>query len=132
MHRRTLLQEPHISLHLDVIHDILYVEWAGPQTEETAKDGCGKLLKHVVSTRAAKVFNDNTLATGIWSGAAEWEAKVWFPALYKAGVKYFAWVLSPELYSQLSTKETLKHTINDIIVLSFEEKVSAENWLKVM
>ncbi|MBC3538707.1 hypothetical protein ACFSC6_19870 [Rufibacter sediminis] len=132
MHKRTLLQEPHITIKLDLLTDILYVDWTGKQTEETVRDGCDKMLKHVASTRSTKVFNDNTLVTGNWSGAAEWGAKIWFPAMYKAGVHYFAWVLSPELYSQLSTKETLKYTINGILILNFEDRDAAENWLKVM
>ncbi|RNI29241.1 hypothetical protein [Rufibacter latericius] len=132
MHNRTLLQEPHLNIRLDLLTDILRVEWTGPQTEETVKDGCEKILKHVASTRTSKVLNNNSPATGNWSGAADWAAKIWFPALHKAGVKFFAWVLSPELYSQLSTKETLKNNIKGILVLSFEERDPAENWLKVM
>ncbi|MFB9862294.1 hypothetical protein EFA69_13290 [Rufibacter immobilis] len=132
MHNRVLLSEPHVTIKYDVLTEILHVEWTGEQTEATVRDGCDKILKHVVSTRASKVFNDNSLVTGNWSDAAQWGAKVWFPAMYKAGVKYFAWLLSPEIYSQLSTKETLKHDINGIIILSFEERASAENWLLVM
>ncbi|WP_210465450.1 hypothetical protein [Rufibacter roseolus] len=132
MHKRTLITEPHIAIHLDMISDILHVTWTGHQTEDTVKDGCEKMLKHVVSTKTSKVINDHTLVSGNWSGLAEWGAKIWLPALHKAGVKYFAWVLSIELYSQRSSQETLKYPINGILILTFEEKASAENWLKAM
>ncbi|WP_062542117.1 hypothetical protein [Rufibacter tibetensis] len=132
MHQRVLLTESHLTISIDLFSEILFVNWTGEQTEDTVKDGCQKILKYVVTNRVSKVFNDNTHVTGNWSGAAEWGAKIWFPAMYKAGVKYFAWILSPELYSQLSTQATLNYNISGIIILNFEEKAPAENWLKIM
>ncbi|AMM52628.1 hypothetical protein TH61_17605 [Rufibacter sp. DG15C] len=132
MFRKTLFQNSFITIEMDITTDILFVNWTGEQTEETVKEGCSQMLDQVQLNKTRKVFNDNSEVVGNWSGAAEWGAKVWFPAMYAAGCQFFAWVLSKELYSQLSTQETLKYQIAGIIILNFEEREPALNWLTIM
>lgn len=127
-----ILEEPHVNISIDHIENILYVEWTGEQTELTVRDGCGKMLALIKREKCRRILNDNTLVTGNWSGAAAWGAQEWFPAMYQAGCQFFAWVLSPDYYSQLSTKETLRQDIKGIIIFNFDTIASADNWLKAM
>ena len=69
-----------------------------------------EILRLLVQQRCHKVLNDNTRVTSMWSEAAEWAGKEWFPAMTAAGLHYFAWVYSPNLYSRLSTDLTLQFT----------------------
>jgi hypothetical protein len=79
--------------------------------------------------RCTKVLNDNTHVVGSWSEAAEWGAEFWFPAMMKAGLKHFAWIYSPEVFSKLSTDKTIDLSGQNIFG-TFNDKEEASQWLK--
>ncbi|WP_229755103.1 hypothetical protein [Hymenobacter cavernae] len=81
--------------------------------------------------RCHKVLNDNSLVTSMWSDAAEWGGRTWFPAMMEAGLEYFAWVYSPNIFSRLSTDLTIQHTTRPV-VLTFDNIDTAKAWLKQM
>lgn len=129
---RILVLEPHITIHYNALDEILLADWTGEQNKETVMDGCEKMLFYLDYYKCNKVLNDNTNVTSIWSEASEWVATDWFPRMSKAGCKYFAWVYSPNIYSKLSTDETLRYGTRNIITLTFNSTDTANSWLKVM
>ena len=129
---RILALEPHITIHYNAIDDILYSDWTGDQTKESVQDGCEKMLHFLKLYKSAKVLNDNTHVTSIWSEASDWVATDWFPRMSAAGCKFFAWVYSPNIYSKLSADEALKFGTRNIITITFQDKDTAAAWLKVM
>jgi len=131
MYLRTLLQSPTIQISFDHKNDWLYAEWIGDQSLETVQEGCLQMLDYMKAERCNKVLNDNRLVTSMWSDAAEWGGHVWFPAMKGAGLEYFAWVYSPNVFSRLSTDLTLQHTTQPV-VLTFDSMDTAQAWLKQM
>jgi hypothetical protein len=61
-------------------------------------------------------------------GAAEWGSTNWFPRVYAAGVEKFAWIVSPNIFSQMSTEATQVKNKNDK-TRTFDDIVEATNWL---
>lgn len=96
---------------LDISYDpdtqILHANWKGYQSFDTATAGCERILDCVKTHKVPKVLNDNTNARGLWMGAAEWAARIWFPRLKQTGMRRFAWVYSPAKFSQISTDAAL-------------------------
>ena len=131
MAQRLLHQLPYVSISYDYLHDWLYVDWTGDQDLESVQSGCLLMLECLRQERCHKVLNDNTRVTSMWSDAAEWGGNVWFPTMDDAGLEYFAWVYSPNIYSRLSTDLTLQHTTRPLI-LTFDDLATAEAWLKQM
>ena len=82
--------------------------------------------------RCHKVLNDNSRVTSMWSEAAEWGGRVWFPAMTAVGLQYLAWVYSPNLYSRLSTDLTLQFTVGNPVVATFDGIDTAKAWLMQM
>ena len=68
----------------------------------------------------------------LWGNAAEWGGREWFPAITAAGLQYFAWVYSLDLYSRLSTELTLQFTVGNPVVATFDDIATAKAWLKQM
>ncbi len=113
-------------------YNYLYCNWKGFQTVDSVKGGGNKILELFRQRRCRKVLNDNRLVTGPWQGAAEWAAKEWFPAMYGAGLKHFAWVVSPSISGQLSIEKTLSEAeMKDEITCTFDSFESAHKWLVV-
>ncbi len=128
---RTLFQTSYITISFDYLHDWIYADWTGDQTLESVQDGALQMLECLRDERCHKVLNDNTRVTSMWADAAEWGGKEWFPAMTAAGLQYFAWVYSPNVYSRLSTDLTLQHTTRPV-VLAFDNLDMAAAWLRQM
>lgn len=127
-----LVTQPHITIHYDFLENILYADWTGNQTKESVIDGCELMLFHLKQNRCSKVLNDNTHVTSIWDDASEWVAVDWFPRMHQAGCRLFAWVYSPNVFSQLSADKTLQYGIKGVLTTTFNNKDNAEAWLKAM
>lgn len=132
MFGKELVSEQHITIVYDVVDDILYADWTGEQTSESVMDGCEKILFHLKQQQCGKVLNDNTQVTSIWSDASEWVALDWFPRMHQAGCKLFAWVFSPNIYSQLSAEKTLQYGIKGVIATNFQSMQTAKAWLQAL
>jgi hypothetical protein len=129
---QTLLEEPHIIISYDHLNDWLVADWHGDQNLATVQGGAMEMLRLMTQQRCHKVLNDNTQVTSMWSEAAEWGGKEWFPAMAAAGLQYFAWVYSPNTYSRLSTDLTLQFTAGNPVVATFDDVTTAMAWLKQM
>ena len=127
---QTLLKEPHITIVYDHEHEWLYANWLGNQNLTTVQTGALAMLRLIKEYRCRKVLNDNTYVTSMWSEAAEWGGKDWFPAMMAAGLEYFAWVYSPNTYSRLSTDLTLQFTAGVPVVATFDDLATATAWLE--
>jgi hypothetical protein len=110
MSREKLYSSKSLDIEFDSQGQFLYANWKGFQNVDSIKDGGEKLLRFLVAKKVSSILNDNRLVTGPWQGAAEWVAKEWFPRMFAAGMKRFAWVQSQNVFSQLSADKTLSET----------------------
>lgn len=109
----------------------LHVTWKGYQSVDSVKQGCERILELLIQTGAHKVLNDNTRVLGTWAGAATWGATDWFPRLQQAGMRWFAWVSSPSLFSQVSIETTLAHMdATSFGINVFPDVTAATAWLR--
>ena len=129
---QVLLKESYITISYDHVNDWLFADWQGDQDLASVQHGALEIQRLMQLQRCHKVLNDNTNVTSMWSEAAEWGGKVWFPSMTAAGLQYFAWVYSPNLYSRLSTDLTLQFTGNRPVVATFDEIETAKAWLMQM
>ena len=132
MSLQILLEEPHITISYDHLNGWLHADWHGDQDLASVQSGALEMLRLLRLQRCHKVLNDNTRVTSMWSDAAEWGGREWFPAMTAAGLEYFAWIYSPNLYSRLSTDLTLQFTAGHPVVATFDEISTARAWLGQM
>lgn len=127
---KVLLEETSITISCDEENHWLVADWKGYQTVESIRFGCEEILKFLIQYKLTKVLNNNSLVTGIWSGASAWVGNEWFPRMIQAGLKKFAWVYSKSALSRLSTDESLKNLENKSATKTFFEISDAIEWLK--
>ena len=132
MSLQLLFDEAHLAISYDHGHEWLYANWQGAQTLSSVQQGGRELLRLLSQQRCHKILNDNRHVAGLWSEAAEWAGRDWFPAMMEAGLRYFAWVYSPNVYSRLSTDLTLQFTRGNAIVATFDDIDTAQAWLAQM
>ena len=107
---------------------ILVADWAGLLTADKARSGCTTILDVLRQEPYTKILNNNTKVTGHYPGAVNWVGSVWFPTMYELGVRYFAWVYSPAIYTQISTDEIIKLS-SKVEIQTFYETGLALQWL---
>lgn len=129
---QTLLEAPHITIACDHLNGWLYADWRGDQDLASVQHGATEMLRLMQQEHCHKVLNDNRLVTSMWSEAAEWGGKEWFPAMAAGGLRYFAWVYSANLYSRLSTDLTLQFAAGNPVVATFDDLATAQAWLQQM
>ena len=127
-----LLETPSVTISYDHPNEWLYADWHGEQDLASVQHGANEMLRLMPLQRCHKVLNDNSRVTSMWSEAAEWGGRVWFPAMTAVGLQYFAWVYSPNLYSRLSTDLTLQFTTGSPVVATFDDIATATAWLAQM
>jgi hypothetical protein len=91
----------------------VYVNWKGFHSVESVKTGCEKLLQLPIEKHCKRVLNDNRLVSGPGMGAAGCAATDWFPRVYAVGVEQFAWIVSPNIFNQMSAEATQVRNKND-------------------
>lgn len=88
--------------------NILYCRWIGFQSSDIIMKSGAAILDIVKERSINKVLNDNSLVNGSWWEAAIWAAEVWFPQMNDAGLKHFAWVLSKNIFTELSARRAMQ------------------------
>jgi PAS domain S-box-containing protein len=107
----------------------LDVDWTGFQDLASVQRGGAIMLRMLADHKVNKVFNDNRRVLGNWSEAADWAGKEWFPAMEKAGLKYFAWIFSHSIFSRLSAEKSVDMKEGHVITQFFTDEVEADRWL---
>lgn len=125
------IEKLYIADNLEISHEasshILYCRWLGFQNSDSIATSGAVILDIVKKRSISKVLNDNSMVNGSWWEAAVWMADVWFPQMIEAGLKHFAWILSPNIFTELSARramEPYKETVRPFY--TFEE---AHKWL---
>jgi hypothetical protein len=105
-------------------------ELEGFHSVESVKIGCETLLQVLTEQKCKHVLNDNRMVSGPWMGVADWVATDWFPRVYATGVEKFAWIVSANIFSQMSTEATQAKNKNDK-TRTFDDVAKAASWLGI-
>lgn len=121
-----LYEAKNLEVSYDSAHQFIYCNWIGFQNKEMIMTSGAVILELFKEKGYSKVLNDNTEVTGPWQEAAEWTSHVWFPLMIEAGLRHFAWIFSPNLFSELSARKAMP--VSDV-VKSFNSYHDAYDWL---
>ena len=96
---------------------------------ESVQRGGMAMLDLLKKNKVSKVLNDNTHVLGSWSEAADWAGKEWFPMMEHAGLKHFAWIYSPSMFSRLAANKSVDTAIGNVVTQFFTDVPTAGEWL---
>lgn len=115
-----------IKISYEQVTGILYCKWIGFQEKELMMKTDAIIFAILKEKKVSKVLNDHLLVTGPWYSAAAWTAQVWFPAMVRAGLKHFAWIVSPNIFAEVSARKAMQD-VN--VVKTFNVYDEAYQWL---
>ncbi|WP_210518364.1 hypothetical protein [Hymenobacter terricola] len=120
----------YLSATRDRVNHWIHAQWSGVQSLETIQAGGLAYIDMLRAEPCAKLLNDHRELVGRFVNANEWIAQVWTPRIMQAGLRYFAQVLAPGVFGQLSM-EDLHQRISDRFELKmFGQLEDAQAWLR--
>jgi hypothetical protein len=124
------MERLHIAKNLEITYDpqyqYVYCNWIGFQNNEIIIKSGAVILDLFKKNGYSKLLNDNSRVTGPWQGVAEWTSTTWFPEMIEAGLKHFAWILSPDMYAAHSARKAMPASD---VVKYFQSYDEAYEWL---
>ncbi|MDO7854687.1 hypothetical protein [Hymenobacter convexus] len=108
----------------------IHAQWSGVQTLETIQTGGLAYVDMLRAEPCPKLLNDHRELVGRFTGANEWIAQVWTPRIMQAGLRYFAQVLSPGIFGQLSMQDLHQRISDQFEIKLFGQLEDAEAWLR--
>ncbi len=124
----TYYKDSFITIQFNKAKKCLEVDWTGFQDLASVQRGGRMMLEMMAKNYCSKILNDNRQVKGTWSEAADWARNEWLPEIERAGLRYLAWIYSPSMFSQLSTKKSVD-AISNVTTQFFTDAVAAEEWI---
>jgi len=110
--------------------DWIHASWHGLQTLGSIMDGGLTYVEMLREEPCPRLLNDHRDLVGNFTEANDWIEQVWTPLIIGAGLRYFAQVLSPDIFAQLSI-ENLQLRIGDLLhIHMFDNLEAAQHWLR--
>jgi hypothetical protein len=123
---KVLYAADNILISLDPDTRIMFCRWIGHQSKAGVQESGAIMLQLLKDNKIQKILNDNTEVSGPWIDASQWTAGEWFPEIIGAGLKHFAWVLSRNIFAEISAKKAMP---DSEVVRSFYSSAEAYKWL---
>ncbi len=107
----------------------IHALWTGIQTLETIQTGGLAYIEMLKQEPCPKLLNDHRELVGRFVDANQWIAEVWTPRIMQAGLRYFAQVLAPGVFGQMSMQDLHLRISDQFEIKMFDQLADAEAWL---
>lgn len=105
-------------------------DWYGYVSAEEVIQAVQQLMDTFAGARYTLCLNDSSKAEGSWDEANEWLASNWMPNAIASGLQKFAFVVSPDIFSAMSSEDlATKIPGTGIEMRTFKLKKEAGAWL---
>ncbi|RDV11968.1 STAS/SEC14 domain-containing protein [Pontibacter diazotrophicus] len=118
-----------LTVDIDKKNEWVHNDWIGYLTRDNVQFGALAYLNAVRESGFSCVLNDNSKVLGSWDHSLEWTAKEWVPLAAKAGLKYFAMIVSPDSLAESSVL-SFANLITSFEVKVFSNITDAKSWLR--
>lgn len=108
----------------------IHARWLGRQTLGTIMDGGLTYVQMLREQPCPKLLNDHRALIGTFTEANDWIQQVWTPLIMAAGLRSFAQVLSPDVFSQLSIEDLQLRVAGQLDIQLFDNLEAAQSWLR--
>ncbi|MES2732011.1 MAG: hypothetical protein V4714_09690 [Bacteroidota bacterium] len=114
----------------DSANDWIYANWFGFVTPDDIKKWSVDYLKLLNQTNCSRFLINNKELRGPWQQANEWIAVELTPKAIAGGLRYYAHVVSPDLFGAMSVNDLEKRVEGvGFVMRVFKEMDAAQDWL---
>lgn len=110
----------------------LLMKWMGPCSDDEVKYASLKMLewqkREGVKQKCKFHVHDTKEIEGAWAGLVDWITNYFFPLNYEYGLRYNLSILSPDMFSKLSSVQ-LSQNGGKVPTIICETISQAESWI---
>lgn len=114
----------------DTTNNWIFADWEGFANDEAIKKWGMDYLELLKKTKCAYILNDDSKSTGPWSQAMGWIEEFLIPNVIQAGLKYYAHIVSENVFAAMSSKELNVKIGGKMEMATFKDIELAKEWLK--
>ncbi|RDV11514.1 STAS/SEC14 domain-containing protein [Pontibacter diazotrophicus] len=118
-----------LTVDIDKKNHWVHNDWIGYLTRDNVQSGALAYLSAVRESGFSCVLNDNSKVLGSWDHSLEWTAKEWAPLAAKAGIRYFALIITPDSMAE-SSASNFSSLITAFEIKVFSNVTDAKDWLR--
>ena len=111
----------------------LLMKWIGPCSEEEVKTASMRMYewqkRDGAKNKCKFHVHDTKEIEGAWAGLVDWITNYFFPLNYEYGMRYNISIISPDIFSKLSSVELKKRSNNKVATILCETISQAEAWI---
>ena len=108
---------------------LLYIHWHGNLTANEVIHAVSEGSKLLATHPFTRVLNDKRETSGDWSEALPWLEYEWLPQAVAGGIRAIAYLLSPDLKSQIVSQEFMDNIGRQVHTALFLHEEPARLWL---
>jgi len=120
------------NAYYDTNLDCIKVKFAGQPTLAEFKAIAIPMIDLLKKHGTQKIINDTSELEINAIENQEWAQNEWFPKAHQAGLQYFAFVVSSNIFGEVSAKQTNEKAEEEgnIAIQYFETTEEAESWIQ--
>lgn len=107
----------------------IYAHWIGRQNLQTVVQGGNLYIKMLEEKPCPKLLNSHAELIGPWDIANDWIVEEWTPKIRQLGLRYFAQVMAPGVYGQMSFQQLHQRIDDEFEIKMFDTEAAAREWL---
>ena len=108
---------------------VLYIHWHGNLTAAEVIRGVTEGMKLMATYPFTRVLNDKRETSGDWREALPWLEYEWLPLAVAGDIRAIAYLLSPDLESQIVSQEFMDDIGRQVHTALFMHEEPARRWL---
>ncbi len=113
----------------------LLMKWIGPCSEEEVKTASMRMYewqkREGTKYKCKFHVHDTKEIEGAWAGLVDWITNYFFPLNFEYGMRYNISIISPDIFSKLSSVELRKRSNNKVATILCETLSQAESWISM-
>jgi len=111
----------------------LLMKWIGPCSEEEVKAASMRMYewqkREGFRNKCKFHVHDTKEIEGAWAGLVDWITNYFFPLNYEYGMRFNISIISPDIFSKLSSVELKKRSNIQVSTILCETISQAEFWI---
>ncbi len=126
---KSSLGRVYLTIETDTANRWIITDWQGYLTADNIKEGARAYTAALAKSGFSCVLNDTRSVRGPWDHSMSWVINEWAPSAYKAGLRHFAMISTPETLADGSAANFYAQ-LTDFTGQVFDNMVDARAWLR--
>jgi hypothetical protein len=117
------------AVYFNDVDQIIIAEWRIPPTSQEFREGMNVVIDALQFFNCGRIIFDTVTLGVVLEADQDWISTDWYGRAIKAGYAQVAFILPPDIITDMCVRETVELTTNRIPTAYFEDRSAAVDWI---